>query len=224
MLPVTTVSSSSIKSKQRTNRLAVFYHLFQGDGWEKLHDEQSALLISSELTSYVDFVHVGVSGDKIPAKPHSSFVYERNELPWFSEASTLKKLKSFCLQNPDYKVLYMHTKGISVPTPQTKDWRSLMEYFCIEQWERCIEELESHDAVGCLYTDHCWFGFFPHFSGNFWWANAEYIGTLDHSFLDSGSRHHCEFWIGTGSGSMKSLHDSGANHYAVDYPRSLYAN
>jgi hypothetical protein len=35
------------------------------------------------------------------------------------------------------------------------------------------------------------------YCGNFWWANASYIQTLDHNYLNTDYRFDREFWIGT---------------------------
>lgn len=219
MHQVTITSSASI----RRNKLAVFYHLYQYGDWQNLLAEQSQLLIDSGLVKACEFIHVGVSGNNVP-KSFDKFKFVKNEEPWTEETPTLSALKNFCIQNEDYSVLYMHTKGITQPMQSTYDWRKIMEYFCIEKWQDAVQKLEKHDAVGCLYMDHCYYGYFPHFSGNFWWANASYVNRLNHSYLTDGIRQNREFWIGTGDGSLYSFHTTGLNHYAHEYPRSLYAN
>lgn len=216
---VTTTSSAST----RRNKLAVFYHLYQHGDWHSLLNEQSQALVDSGLADACEFVRVGVSGDVIP-ESHGKFTFVQNQQPWTEETPTLILLRDFCADNPDYKVFYMHTKGVTQPMQSTHDWRKIMEYFCIEKWQDCVAKLEEHDAVGCLYMDHCYYGYFPHFSGNFWWANAEYVNRLNNSYLFDGIRQNREFWIGTGNGSLYSFHTTGLNHYAHEYPRSLYAS
>ena len=49
---------------------------------------------------------------------------------------------------------YLHSKGVVryVTHPKTRTgvrmWRYIMEYYLIARWRRCIELLETHDAVG----------------------------------------------------------------------------
>lgn len=205
-------------------KIAVFYHVYQSIGWQKLFNEQIQLLIAKGLASNVDLIHVGINGFEIPKPILNNINFVLNPEPHTEETPTLLSLRDFCRKHPDAKVLYMHTKGITQPMQSTCDWRKIMEYFCIERWQDSLSKLEEHDAVGCLYMDHCYYGFFPHFSGNFWWANASYINRLDDSFLDGGLRQNREFWIGTGNGSLFSFHTTGLNHYAHEYPRYLYAN
>jgi len=214
---VTTISSAST----RHNKLAVFYHLYQYGDWQNFLAEQSQLLIDSGLVKACNLVYVGVNGNDIP-KSFGKFRFIKNPEPWTEETPTLTALKDFCAQNSDYSVLYIHTKGISQPMQSTHDWRKIMEYFCIEKWRDAVQKLQEYDAVGCLYMDQCYYGFFPHFSGNFWWANSDYINKLDHSFLNDGIRQNREFWIGTGNGSLYSFYTTGLNHYEHEHPRNLY--
>jgi len=84
--------------------------------------------------------------------------------------------------------------------------------------------LNDHDAVGCNLLDDPDNDILrPHFSGNFWWANAEYIAKLDYSYLDHPNRYAREFWIGTAHGDLYEMHNSGVNHYDERYPRDNYA-
>jgi len=203
--------------------IAIFYHLYQHGDWRSFFNEQSSLLNDSGLVDECRFVHVGVNGEDIP-ESDGKFRFAKNTEPLNEETPTLLSLRDFCASNPGWKVLYMHTKGITQPMQSTHDWRKIMEYYCIERWQECVEKLNEHDAVGCLYMDHCYYGYFPHFSGNFWWANSDYINKLDDSYLNSGIRQNREFWIGSGGGSLYSFHTTGLNHYAHEYPRHLYAN
>jgi len=205
-------------------RLAVFYHLYQHDNWENFYREQFETLTSSGLLSSAEKVFIGINGNHQVTVEEEKIITTFNKHPELEESDTLCSLRYFCADNPDFKVLYFHTKGVTQPSPETADWRKTMEYFCIEKWEDCVKKLEDYDAVGCLYMDHCYYGFFPHFSGNFWWANASYINTLDHSYLMEGIRQNREFWIGTGNGKLYSFYTTGLNHYAHRSPRQLYAS
>ena len=120
---------------------------------------------------------------------------------------TLVALKNFAYENPDYKILYFHMKGTSKETLVANSWRLMLEYFVIDRWKECVEHLDEYDCVGQTFkplgptiwndgsvTTNDDMGCY---SGNFWWANASYIQTLDHSYLDSNYRFDREFWIGT---------------------------
>lgn len=204
-------------------KIAIFYHVYQYGNWQQIYADQISLLRNNGLLDACDFIYIGVNGSlEIKSFEKSRIVI--NQQPWSEETPTLLALRNFCLKNKDYKILYLHTKGVTQPMQSTHDWRKIMEYFCIEQWRECIDKLDHYDAVGCLYMDECYYGFFPHFSGNFWWTNSSYIRELDDSYLLRGIRQNREFWIGSGDGSLFSFHTTGLNHYAHEYPREIYAN
>jgi hypothetical protein len=206
-------------------KIAAFYHVYQDNDWMSLFEEQFGLLKSSGLFDIADHVHVGVNGVMLPEI--SGVHAEINQNQHMEESDTLKSLLAYANEN-DANILYMHTKGISRPSPEMTDWRRLMEYFCVEKWRECVDLLDDHGAVGCNYLDHCMYGFFPHFSGNFWWATAEHVRRLDHSYLDAfgnyDSRFMREFWIGSaGQEHLHELHHSGIVwHGAECYPPEKY--
>ena len=51
---------------------------------------------------------------------------------------------------------YLHSKGVVrwLEHPKEREnvrlWRWLMEYYLVARWRRCLELLETHDAVGAL--------------------------------------------------------------------------
>lgn len=215
---MTTTSSVSIN-----NPIAIYYHVYQHGNWQDLVGEQLALIYSSGLYEACSFINISINGEQyFPFKAEKYRIHYNHE-PWLEETPTLISLRDFCLNNNDWKIFYFHTKGVTQSIPETNDWRKLMEYFCIERWADCLEQLNKYDTVGCLYMDNCYYGFYPHYSGNFWWTNSEYIKKLDDSYLSTGIRQNREFWIGTGGGLMYSFFDTGLNHYTIRLPREAYA-
>ena len=211
-------------------KIAVFYHLYQreyGD-WAALFREQYSLLMKSGLGWKADRVHIGINGDEKLSGFPPNFNIEHNLNIHMEETDTLKSLLKYAEANKDAKILYFHTKGVSRPSPEMTDWRRLMEYFCVEKWRDCVDLLDEHGAVGCNFMDDCYYGFYPHFSGNFWWATAEHIQRLDHSYLDASGDHDSrfmrEFWIGSaGQEHLHELHHSGIVwHGAERYPPEKY--
>jgi hypothetical protein len=185
-------------------KIAIFYHVAQIGLGAFIYQQQIHRLYASGLIQAADYMHIGVNGDQemfnVPEK--AKVVYNTN---WKEETETLISLKEFCDENPDYKVLYFHTKGITRETLGVNAWRLMMEYFVIDKWKDCIDTLSSYDAVSCSLSS----ADPPHsFVGNFWWANASYIQTLDYHFLNTENRTDREHWIGTGSTfNAKSFHN-----------------
>jgi len=149
------------------------------------------------------------------------------------ESVTLKKLWIRTQRESSFAALYFHSKGITGierMISKNKDydvfvntlhWRKLMEWAVIENHEKCLEELKTNDTVGVNWTDWP----MPHYSGNYWWANSDYLRKLsdpeDKEWMNSYRTRHpilmdphttdrmfSELWIGSSNNSkMKSLYD-----------------
>jgi hypothetical protein len=211
------------------SKIAVFYHTCQLPGWEKLFEEQTDLLIESGLMDAADLVYIGINnGTTIPDLDRPNIIYNINTEQHLEEGPTMKALLKFAEENDGYSILYFHMKGVTKQHSRPViDWRQMMSYYLIENWERCVKILPNYDAVGTNYVDNYRGGYDPHYSGTFWWSKSEYIRTLDHSYLDSPERLKREFWIGSRHGRLHSVHDSGlqpkwfggVSQYFTEYPR-----
>lgn len=205
-------------------KIIVFYHVYQYGPWEEVFNEQFGLISSSGLLEACDGLYLGINGDQFGESMNPKIMVNINQNQDKEESDTLKALAFTAKSVPDAKILYIHTKGVSNYNKKSNDWRKMMNYFCIENWKQCVDLLDEHDAVGCNYLNYPDNDILrPHFSGNFWWANAEYINKLDSSYLDHPNRFCREFWIGTAHGDLHEIHNSGVNHYEETYPRDRYA-
>lgn len=197
-------------------KIAIFYHIAQMGLGAFIYQSQIHRLYTSGLIQAADYIHFGVNGDQELFNVPEKAKIKRNT-NWKEETETLIALKDFAEENPDYKILYFHTKGASKSTLNSQSWRLLMEYFVIDKWQDCVSYLNDYDSVG-----HCWavlgdtvwsngelttnVNHVGHFPGNFWWANASYIQRLNHQYLNTSYRLDREFWIGTGENyKFKSL-------------------
>jgi len=149
-----------------------------------------------------------------------SDVYVENFcVPDTFEFPTLDMVLGFAKSNPGWNILYVHTKGASIPDNEcVSDWRKAMTCCLVDKYKKCILKLKEYDTVGCNYTDY--FGF-PHWQGNFWWAKSDYIAKLDYAknieFVEKPDlwedRHKAEAWIFTGKPSYCEIYNHGINPY-----------
>lgn len=104
------------------------------------------------------------------------------------EYPTLINLYNFCSTNDPCHVLYLHTKGVSLPGDKFRQlWRKRLLQKTVTEYDICISHLnEGYDISGSGWKEvpkrgekinYC-AGDYPHYSGNFWWANSEYIKRL----------------------------------------------
>lgn len=143
------------------------------------------------------------------------------------EYPTLMHLQNYCAQNPNANVLYYHSKGTSrLFDENIESWRECLEYFNIEQWRRCHVEVRNnrHDICGAMYITS--FKFLDiemnnYYSGNFWWAQAKYINTLDNlgtaMLKNNMKRDYCELWLGSKPHRWANLYSVSLNSWYDHY-------
>jgi len=132
------------------------------------------------------------------------------------ELPTIKLISEFSKYHANVKLLYLHTKGITSSSDNVKDWVDYMKYFMIDKHEDCIRKLNQYDAVGCNYLAKP----YQHFSGNFWWANTNYLSDLNIQNLKV--RHDAEWWVLSNTNNYHSVHNSNINHYTSSYSKTNY--
>jgi hypothetical protein len=187
------------------SNIHIFYHVGQINNWEFIVQEQLHALQISGLMSVCDGFHVGVSGNlPIQGLPSKAKVTHHPSDLWTEEKGTIRMIKDFCTDHgKGSKILYLHTKGVTWNKPSVNCWRLYMEYFCVHKWRTCIADLQDHDCVGPLWATAT-SNYPSHFSGNFWWANSQYItDKVNHNLIETNSRFDREFWIGSGTPNAK---------------------
>ena len=145
--------------------------------------------------------------------------------PGLFELPTLKLISEYSKANPNAKVLYVHTKGISYAKEDPRyvnglDWIHYMLYFLCKKSDRCLKLLDTHEVAGCNFSEQP----YAHFSGNFWWATSAHLKSLS---LDSlVNKMSAEWWLlseyKTRHLNVANLWSSGKNHFTDRYPAEEY--
>ena len=139
-------------------KIAIFYHIFQLNNWKEIFKEQISTMKESGLWDASSHIHFGINKSSefevLPAVYDPSKInmikYNRNNN---TEVDTLTDLWYFCQKNPDYKVLYLHTKGVShidtwASYEAVESWRKYLEFFNLKNWASCCSKLDSYDCAG----------------------------------------------------------------------------
>ena len=218
-------------------KIAIFYHVFCVNHWEDVFREQIEALKDSGLANVADYIQINIVGTewdysmcrfytyKILAKEGNLAKIEmRNTQENTFEYGTLKNLHEYCQSN-NGAVLYLHTKGVANRQAEENQaaWRRYMQYFCVEKWQDCLKKLsEEYDCCGVN-----WWGDMekPHFSGNFWWADCEYVAKLPEllpPWTEGLFRTEYEFWIGYGKPKAHSFCQNGKAFYLTKIEESEY--
>lgn len=205
------------------NPIHIFIHIALINDWKDILLDQIETIKNSGLYDKCEKIHLGILGNistfrneileyEIFNDIKFNILYVDNRLNLY-EIHTINHIKSFCDTNIDDEIyiLYIHTKGVRKAGNEnvTKSWRKMMEYFLIEKYNNCIENLHYFDTIGnnivnlyCTNKDeisinnnHTY-----HYSGNFWWSKKSYINKLNYIPLDltnnsNLTRYRAENWI-----------------------------
>lgn len=224
--------------------IKVFLHLTDIGTYRSVLDDQVNIIENSGLINNADFYfHCNYNIEnfkwiqqRLANRKNCHFINSQSD-PKDLEFPTLIDLKTFCNYiDTDTAILYCHLKGVThagspIETNIT-DWRNLLQYFNIVQWNKCVNLLDQgYDTVGVNFLQKP----YPHYSGNFWWAKSGYIRSLPKLVLPSTIdfkkqlfesveeyRHEAEMWIGYNNPKYATLHQSNAHHYRDAYPTYLY--
>jgi hypothetical protein len=145
------------------------------------------------------------------------------------ENCTLRQMHFFSQLNPDYKILYLHTKGVTHSpdhwaAPGVRDWNDFMLYCLVDHQTDCLKLLDYVQVAGCNYRhinaspEHN-----PtHFSGNFWWATASYIRSQ--SIYELAHKSDAEWWLFKGNPTFVNIHSCPHGHYENRYLPHQYVS
>lgn len=184
----------------------IYFHCYCFGSYASILYNKYKKINNSELLKNIDNFYVIVSNTQ---ERHKDFLQQFSTLsnkikiinlpnPVFNdESDTL----NFILQksndsSTNRRILYLHTKGVTHSHQLVKKnvdaWVEYLDLYNIHKWKECVDALDTNDVAGGLYESSN-----PkHFSGNFWWANTNYIKTLpeitekNYKLFNRG-----EFWI-----------------------------
>jgi len=143
----------------------------------------------------------------------------------YFEICTLRQLHFFAKFHPDYKILYLHTKGISYTKSHQwfagiSDWNDFMLYCLVNKHRECLQMLNHVDVVGCDYRNQMFYENPNHYSGNFWWTTSNYFRTL--CLADMKGKYDAEFWLFRNNPTFVNIHTCPKGHYQNRYLLNEY--
>jgi hypothetical protein len=214
---------------ENNKKILGFYFAALMYDWEFIITDQINKLINSDLYSKTEKLYVRVYYEKkddldrfkqiIPDDKKILITYtDTNEF----EYGALRIIEDLS-RTEDFYCYYFHSKGVSVSEKtffkyakigvtyeelkkNLDSWRIFMEYFLIDKYNLCLEELyNGNDVCGVQLKKTPNTEFF-HYSGNFWWSSSDFIKKLPKiDSMDTSNRYHAEFWVGYTNGKLKCL-------------------
>ncbi len=197
----------------------IFFHVYLKNDFSHILLSKFKKFKASGLYEKSNKIYLSLFGD---IEKHQEFLTDLKDLyskieyvliankEFDNEADTLnfmlKKAEGYEKNTP---MLYVHAKGVSHTHPIMKKnigaWVRYLDLYTINKWEECIQGLRDNDAAGGLYEASN-----PkHFSGNFFWANSEYIQSLPRiTAYNIDNYNRGEFWILSNTSKVYSLKDN----------------
>ena len=230
-MAVSTVSTehrTELKGPARGG-VKIAYHVSAIGRYSAIVHEHFSRIIFSGLYDVVEGIYCFILGSADSDIKEARMLFERfgrkvviagtSTNTTHYERFTLLGIRAYL--QPGDVFLYMHTKGLKYsPTDYNiYDWSFYMMYFVVRQHAVCLRLL-SRDFDVCGVDFHTEVS--PHFSGNFFWANADYYLTLpDHigtAYLDP------EMYVASGSPRHAALWEANSNFYDFEYPPLRYVD
>jgi hypothetical protein len=189
----------------------VFLNLTTQNNYQEIFDEIISYC-SEEFYKIINSFNILIIGDGnliLPDNPKFKIIERITDINVYGEFVTLNYIREFARKNTDSKALYLHSKCTNSENNSCiVDWRRYMCYFNIKRFDLCLNTLEDNDTCGVDLVNY------PslHYSGNYWWANTNWINNLDSvesQPIIISERHKCEFWIGSRPGKHVSLWNCG---------------
>jgi hypothetical protein len=207
-------------------RIVGFIHIYAVNNYREIVERQVKRIIESGLYQAAEKIYYVVIGDNDYRIEGDKFiVLGLSPNMQLTETFTLNALRRVVLTaEEDYKVFYIHTKGVTRKIKSIDLWSMYMEYFIIDKFIFCLDALKKADATGC--NRRVYAKTRVHFSGNFWWANSSYIKKLPELSVEGYGREvnrwDGEFWIGDGNPVTIQLWNSRVHHQRVQYGPNNY--
>jgi len=197
----------------------IFFHVYLKNDFSHILLSKFKKFKASGLYEKSNKIYLSLFGD---IEKHQEFLTDLKDLyskieyvliankEFDNEADTLnfmlKKAEGYEKNTP---MLYVHAKGVSHTHPIMKKnigaWVRYLDLYTINKWEECIQGLRDNDAAGGLYES----SEPKHFSGNFFWANSEYIQSLPRiTAYNIDNYNRGEFWILSNTSKVYSLKDN----------------
>lgn len=213
----------------------VFYHICCNENTYNIVQEQILHMIFSDLYENVDKIYCFLVGNEmryidqvISLLQESGQKFDIQKIGVNDnthERFTLLSIPEYV--KPGDKILYIHSKGISkdkndIVNIKVKQWRVYMEYFLFHKCKKCIELLKEYDTVGVNYFGS--YETYPpyHYSGNFWWATADYFLTLDEK--NAGLHNSAEFYLASNRPNACNMFRSVRDHYNQFFPTKHFVD
>lgn len=183
----------------------IFYHIFCTRHWYDVVTETLFAIKRAQVPGVLRVQLIGTPLDEMhftELAGHLGVAFElwRHERNFY-EYQTIRDIWEFS-KDHDGPACYIHSKGVTNPSPLFTKWRWFMIDRVIHQWKDRVRDLEHYDTVGCCLMNR-WKT--REFSGNFWWANHQWLRRLPEPIITSNRFWYEQWLLSDSEAKIKSL-------------------
>lgn len=199
--------------------IKIFLHIATMGEYQRIGSELLDTINSSGLLLACDELNICIVGDGgFEFTPNDKIKLHRIGRIDEYEFPTLQLIQN-SITDTNVKILYLNGLGVTNDSVFKQSWRKYVTYFNVEQFREAIKALDNgYDTCGVDWRTNP----VPHYSGNFWWANSDYLKTLpkietlnkENSPRVLTLRHNAEMFIGMNPNvKPRVLHQSNISQY-----------
>lgn len=199
--------------------VAHVYHVYVNGNWIDPVREHVLAMTRAELWRHCR-IYIGFVGNKPERQRAADYITKffsfativETDSGW--EQETMRHIPEIAKDHS--QLFYAHTKGAVMTSENQHSWRQTMTYYNVLQWRTMLSELQHHDLAGIWWIPkevHP----APHFQGNFWWANTNYLLTLPE--IENSNRWQAELWVGQQQPNIYDAYpgSAGGNKHVTDW-------
>ena len=176
--------------------VAHVYHVYVNGNWIDPVREHVLAMARSDLWLH-SHMYIGFVGNMPERRRAADYIHKFMPFETITEADggweqeTMRHIPIIAKQHS--QLFYAHTKGAVMSGENQHSWRQTMTYFNVMRWRQMLAGLQDNDLAGIWWIPgHVHPA--PHFQGNFWWANTDYLLRLPE--IETGNRWQAELWVG----------------------------
>jgi hypothetical protein len=171
-----------------------YYHVFAGGDWQRPFREHFTALEASGLMGLLDHIGVGIVGSDAAISDVRAVLPAGVGVVGLAQTGFEQLTLDMIPKAQGDVLLYAHTKGSFAVSERQDNWRRTMTWFNVMQHRTMLKALRTHDTAGIWWIPRSAHPR-PHYQGNFWWANMEYLRKCRYP-VSALSRWEAELWLG----------------------------
>ena len=170
--------------QSQTLPIYIYFHICCINNWKEIVTNLFFKIRNSGLCHLIKEIKCVILGDYYNSitEPKMNIIFQ-STIVELAEKVTINLLYDDCINSTEeFNILYIHSKGINHFNGKFQknvyDWVEYLCYFNIYNFQLCLNELNTCDAIGVNLHKAMNIDVPLHYSGNFWWSKSSHVRKL----------------------------------------------